>query len=460
VTNLAGAHEAGPLREPAHRPVLRRTLGWDTAAALVIANTVGSGIFTTSGFMARDLGSPWWLLGLWVAGGIISFVGALAYSELSAAMPEAGGEYVYLREAFGPLVAYLSGWTSFFVGFSGAIAAAALAFIGYLHQLAPVPDSAALSGKLAAIAVLAVLTTAHVVGLRFGGLMQRLLTGGTVGAIVALIVFGLASGHGDLGNFASHAPAHGYAAVSLIFVLYAYSGWNAAAYIAGEVRDPGRNLPRALLLGIGVVSVLYVGMNLVYIYALPIPAMSGVLAIAEKSSLKLFGPNAAELIAALLALAILNSASAMVIAGPRVYYAMARDRVFPSGLALVNPLFGTPARAMIAQAIWSSILILFFGAFEKVVLYTGFAVTIFSALSVASLSVLRIRRPAMARPFRMPGYPWLPAAYVLILCWIAVYTLVGRPAEALVSLAVVGFGLPWYFLSKSSGRPAPERPEP
>jgi basic amino acid/polyamine antiporter, APA family len=448
VTNLPGADQTGTTHGPGGRPGLRRVVGLDTAAALVIANTVGSGIFTTSGFIARDLGSPWWLLALWIAGGMIEFVGALAYSELAAAMPEAGGEYVYLREAYGPLIAYMSGWTSFFVGFSGAIAAAALAFVGYLHQLAPIPDASALSGKLVAIAVLAVLTTAHVLGVRFGGIVQRLLTVGTVVAIVALVGFGLSSGHGDLGNFASHAPAHGYAAVALIFVLYAYSGWNAAAYIAGEVRDPGRNLPRALILGIGVVIVLYVGMNLMYIYALPIPAMSGVLAIAEKSSMKLFGPTAAALVAALLALAILNSASAMVIAGPRVYYAMARDRVFPSGLGLVNPVFGTPARAMVLQGVWSSVLILFFGAFEKVVLYTGFAVVIFAGLSVASLIVLRIRRPAMARPFRMPGHPWLPAAYVLILSWIAVYTLVGRPAEALVSLAVVGFGIPWYFLSK------------
>lgn len=448
MASLTGVDQPGPPQEPTGRDSLRRSAGLDTAAALVIANTVGSGIFTTSGFIARDVGSPWWLLGLWIAGGLIAFVGALSYSELAAAMPEAGGEYVYLREAYGPLLAYLSGWTSFFVGFSGAIAAAALAFVGYLHQLAPIPDSSAPSGKLAAIAVLAVLTAAHVAGLRFGGIVQRLLTLGTVGAMVALIGCGLASGRGDLGHFASRVPAHGYAAVALIFVLYAYSGWNAAAYIAGEVRDPGRNLPRALLLGIGVVMVLYVGMNLVYVYALPIPAMSGVLALAEKSSMKLFGPAAAAVVTAILALAILNSASAMVIAGPRVYYAMACDRVFPAGLGLVNPFFGTPARAMVLQGAWSSILILFFGAFEKIVLYTGFAITIFSGLSVAALIVLRIRRPAMARPFRMPGYPWLPAAYVLILSWIATYTMVGRPAEALVSLAVVGFGLPWYFLGK------------
>ena len=427
---------------------LKRDLGIWSASAIVIGTVIGSGIFTTSGFIARDVGSPVWLLGLWIAGGIIEFVGALSYSELSAAMPEAGGEYVYLREAYGPLVAYLSGWTSFFVGFSGAIAAAAIAFIGYLHQLAPLPESTSLPGKLAAVAVLVLLTAAHVAGLRFGSAVQRMLTVATVGAMVVLIAAGLASGRGDLGNFASHAPAHGYAAVSLIFVLYAYSGWNAAAYIAGEVRDPGRNLPRALLLGIGVVIALYVGMNLMYLRALPIAAMSGVLAIAEKASMALFGARAAAMVAAMLALAILNSASAMVIAGPRVYYAMARDRVFPSGLGIVNPFFGTPARAMILQGIWSAFLVMFFGAFEKVVLYTGFAVTIFSGLAVASVIVLRMRRPAMARPFRMPGHPWLPAAYVLILAWIAVYTLVGRPAEALVSLGVVGFGLPWYFLNK------------
>lgn len=430
------------------RPALRRTVGFDTAVAIVVANTIGTGIFTTSGFIARDVGSPIWLLVLWIAGGAIELVGVLAYGELSAAMPEAGGEYVYLREAYGSLPAYLSGWTSFFVGFSGAIAAATLAFVGYLDRIAPMVRWSPSSDKIVAIAVLAALTAAHIVGMRFGSGLQRILTAATVVTILALMAAGLVSGRGHFTNFSSAGPARGNAAVSLIFVLYAYSGWNAAAYIAGEVKDPGRNLPRALLAGIGVVALLYVGMNVMYIYALPISAMSGVLAIAEKAAATLFGAGAARAIAAVLALTILNSASAMIIAGPRVYYAMARDKVFPEALGAVNPLFGTPARAILLQSIWSAILIIYFGTFERIVIYTGFAVAIFAGLSVASLVVLRRCRHDLPRPFRMPGAPWLPAAYVLVVAWIAVHTIMARPADTLISAAVVAAGLPWYLLCR------------
>jgi APA family basic amino acid/polyamine antiporter len=436
-------------------PGLRRAIGFDTAAALVVANTIGSGIFTTSGFVARDIGSPAWLLGLWIAGGLIELIGALAYSELSAAMPEAGGEYVYLREAYGPLAGYLSGWTSFFIGFSGAIAAATLAFVGYLHHFVSfVGPSESPGGKGLAIVILILLTTIHVVGLRLGGGMQKVLTGGTIAGMAVLIVAGLSSGHGNLANFHSTIPAHGSAAVSLIFIVFAYSGWNAAAYVAGEVKEPQRTLPRALLAGMGVVIALYLGMNLFYLYALPVGAMSGVLAVAQKASVSLFGAVAAHWITALLALAILSSASAMVVAGPRVYYAMARDGVFPALIGLVSPRYGTPARAMILQSAWSVVLILFFGTFEKVVIYTEFAVVIFSGLAVASVIVLRLRQPNLVRPFRCPGYPWLPVLYVCAMAWIATYTLLSRPQEAVVSLLVVGFGLPWYYLAQGRAKRA------
>jgi len=444
-----------PTRSPQPAPGLRRAIGLDTAAALVVANTIGSGIFTTSGFVARDIGSPAWLLGLWIAGGLIELIGALSYSELSAAMPEAGGEYVYLREAYGPLAGYLSGWTSFFIGFSGAIAAATLAFVGYLHHFVSfVGPSESPGGKGLAIVILVLLTTVHVIGLRLGGGIQKVLTGGTIAGMAVLIVAGLTSGHGNTANFHSAIPAQGNAAVSLIFIIFAYSGWNAAAYVAGEVTEPQRTLPRALLAGMGVVIVLYLGMNLLYLYALPMSAMSGVLAVAQKASVGLFGGIAAHWITALLALAILSSASAMVVAGPRVYYAMARDGVFPALVGLVSPRFGTPARAMILQSAWSVVLILFFGTFEKIVIYTEFAVVIFSGLAVASVIALRLRKPNLARPFRIPGYPWLPAFYVCAMAWIAIYTLFSRPEEAIVSLLVVGFGLPWYYLSRGRAQRA------
>ena len=425
---------------------LAREIGWRTAATVVVANMVGAGIFTTSGFMARDLGSPWWILALWAVGGLVAFAGSLAYAELGAAMPEAGGEYVYLREAYGPLVAYLSGWTSFSVGFSGALAAALLGFAGYLGRV--VPACGAPAPKVVAIATLWALTAAHVGGVSPGGKLHSTLTAATFGAIVAFIAAGFTAGHGLAANFLSSGPAQGNAAVSLIFVLYAYSGWNAAVYLAGEIREPERGIPIALLGGTALVTALYLGLNALYLYALPIPELAGVLEIGEKAALALFGSTAATFIGVIITLALLSSASAMVLAGPRVYYAMARDRLFPGTFATVNTRLGTPVRAIVLQSAWTSVLIVFFGAFEPVVVYTGFAVTVFAAIAVAAVVVLRVRRPQLERPFMMPGYPWLPVAYVAVSAWIVGYAVASRRTETILGLVTVGAGVPLYHFTR------------
>jgi basic amino acid/polyamine antiporter, APA family len=440
------AAEVRSLSPPADSP--SRRIGVATASAVVIGSMVGSGIFTTSGFIARDVGSPARLIALWAVGGLIALAGALCYSELGAAMPEAGGEYVYLREAYGTFVAYLSGWTSLFVGFSGAIAATTLALVDYLHRFFPALNTGLLGGKGVALAVLWSLTAAHVAGVGPGGALQRIFGAATVAGMAALIAAGLASGHGNASNFSSAAPAQGSAAVALIFVLYTYSGWNAAAYLAGEIRKPSRILPAALIVGTLVVTVLYLGMNAMYVYALPIKAMSGVLAVADKASVALLGPMAVRLTAGLVALALVASTSAMVLSGPRVYYAMARDGVFFGSFAVVHPTFGTPARAMVLQAAWASLLIVFFGVFERLVLYTGFALTVFTALAVASVIVLRVRRAGLPRPFRVPGYPWLPAGYVAVSALIVGYTVVNRPTEAVLGILTVAAGAPLYFAGR------------
>ncbi|HYL58841.1 MAG TPA: amino acid permease [Candidatus Acidoferrales bacterium] len=423
-----------------------------TAALIVVANMIGSGIFTTSGFVARDVGSPGWLMGLWLAGGLIALAGALSYAELGAAFPQAGGEYVYLREAYGPFVAYLTGWTSLAVGFSGAIAAATLAFAGYLHSYFPAMDRAGSADKVVALAALWSLTAIHVRGLGPGGVVQRLLTGGTMLAIAALVCAAFTLGHGSASNFNSSAPAHGSVAVSLIFILYAYSGWNAAAYLAGEIRNPRREIPTALVAGTALVTLLYLAMNAMYLYALPIPAMSGVLTIAEKASVALFGPFAAHLVAAMLALALLGSVNAMVLAGPRVYFAMARDGLLPRALGVVDLSRGTPARAVLLQSGWASVLIVFFGAFERLVVYTGFAITVFTAMAVAALIVLRVRRPGAPRPFTVPGYPWTPAAYVIVSIWIVAVTMLTRPTETVLGALTVVAGVPFYFCARRRNR--------
>jgi basic amino acid/polyamine antiporter, APA family len=393
-------------------------------------------------------------MGLWAAGGAIALAGALCYGELGAAIPAAGGEYVYLREAYGPMVAFLSGWTSLFVGFSGAIAAALIAAVDYLHAyFAALGDPFA--ARIAALVMLWAITFVHIRGLRAGGIVQRAITGATVAAIVGLIVAGFAIGHGSVANTAALVPAHGSAAVSLIFILYAYSGWNAAAYLAGEIERPQTSLPRALILGTVVVAVLYLAINAFYLYALGVPAMSGVFNVAEKAAAASFGAQAARMTAALLALCILGSASAMILAGPRVYYAMARDGIFPPGLAVVHPSFGSPARAMLLQAAWTSVLIVCFGAFERLVIYTGFAVTLFAALAVGALVILRVHRPAMERPFRIPLYPWLPAAYIAVAIWILAYAAAGRPRETALGALTIASGLPLYWYRRRSARAEP-----
>jgi len=424
---------------------LARQIGVPTAVAVVIGNMIGSGIFGTSGFMARDLGNPGMLLALWVVGGALALAGALSYSEMGAAMPEAGGEYVYLREAYGPLIGYLSGWTSFFIGFSGAIASAVILFVSYLRHFFPVLDPSAASGKAAALITLWLFTAIHCAGVRPGGLVQRLLTAGKVVAIGGLVLAGFFLGKGSTTNFQSSGPSEGSAAVSLIFVMFAYSGWNAAGYLAGEMRDPQRSVPRSLLAGTLAVTVLYLGVNVMYMYALPIPEMSGVIAIGEKASVALFGAGATHVVSAILALSVLASASAMVLAGPRVYWAMAMDGVFPRSLAAVHPVYGTPLRAIVLQSAWTSVLIVS-GTFEQLLVYAGFILTVFLALAVGGLIVLRIRQPNLPRPFRVPMYPWLPAAYVAFSAWIAIFTLRGRPKESLYGLLTVALGIPFYFL--------------
>jgi basic amino acid/polyamine antiporter, APA family len=422
---------------------LLRTLGWPTAAAVVVANMVGVGAFTTSGFIARDTGSPLILLGLWIAGGMIALTGALAYAELGAALPQAGGEYVYLREAYGPCIAYLSGWTSFFAGFSGALAAALLAFAGYCSALAP--RLAALDARVLAILTLWLLTGAHLAGTSVGGKLQSLLSAATAALIVGLVVAGFTIGHGSTAHFLSRAPARGNLAVSLIYVLYAYSGWNSAGYLAGEIVEPARNLPRALIWGTVSVSVLYVALNALYVWAMPVSAMSGVLPIAQKAAALALGPQASRLVAALIAVAVLSSAGAMVMAGARIYFAMARDGAIPTALGSTGSGSG-PAAAIVLQAVWASVLIGVFGVFERVVIYVGFAITIFSAATVAAVVVMRMRRPAMPRPFRMPACPWLATIYVAVSLCIAAYTAASRPAETVLGLLTVAGGLPIYWL--------------
>ncbi len=432
-----------------------RQVGWFTATCVLVSNIVGGGIFTTTGFMARDLGDPMLILALWLVGAGFALAGAMSYGELGAALPQAGGDYVYLRRAYGPLAGFLSGWTSFTIGFGAAIAASAVSFASYFLRVAPIADDNGWAAKGLALLLLWSLTTVHAAGVGAGGRLQRVLTTTKVLAILALVLGGLSLGSGSWRNFTVRAPdadpGIGALMVALIFVMYSYLGWNVAGYIAGEIAEPGRTLPKIMIGGTAFVGTMYLLLNLVYLYALPVTSLAQppVLPVAEKAAAALWGPASGRLVAALLCLSIAGAVSAMVWAGPRVYWAMARDGVFASWFAALDGTTGAPVRAILLQSGWASLLILT-GTFEQLVIYSGLVLAVFTAFTVGALIVLRRRQPDLPRPYRVPLYPVLPGLLVALSLIIVGYSLIQRPIESALGLATVLAGIPLYFIWRTS----------
>ena len=440
---------------------LERRLGPLDAAAIVVSNVIGGGIFFVPILVAQFTGDARAMLLAWVAGGAFAFMGAMAYAELAALRPRSGGEYVYLREAFGPIAAFLTGWTSFVAGFSGAIAASAVALAEYVGRFWPAAGNATPLVTLAlplvpivvsrrtlvALFAIAIVTAVHVRGLGPGRLVQNTLGGAKVAALVAFVALGFAAGRGD----AAHLIAPGHAAASgmliaFIPIMFTYSGWNAAVYVAEEVRAPGRNVPLALGLGTLAVVVLYLGLNALYLYAMPVGELAGVPggrlidAVAER----LFGFAAADLVAAFTIVSIAASVSAMVIAGPRVYFAMARDGLVPDVMRRINPTTRVPDVAIVAQSLWSGVLVLC-GSLAQLVSYTGFALVLFAGIAVAALFVLRRRGPDAPRPFRAWGYPIAPAVFVAACAVMVVNELWRNPGTSAAGVAIIGAGVPVYL---------------
>ena len=439
--------------------VLDRRLGPVDAAAIIISNVVGSGIFLTPAVVASLTGDAVSMLAVWIAGGFIAFAGAMAYAELAVLRPHAGGEYVYLREAFGPVAAFLTGWTSFVAGFSGAIAASAVGFASYLGRFVPAAgDTRALvviptgllnvtvsPQSLVAIATIALLSIMHIRGVGPGRLLQNVLAGAKVTGLVALVALGFTIGDGSWGHVQSvpHPVAGGFL-LALVPVMFSYSGWNAATYVAEEIRDPGRFLPRALAVGTGAVVALYLALNLLYVYSLPVSELAGLTgSVMDVIAERLFGHFAGNLLAVLTAISIAASVSAMIIAGPRVYFAMARDGVFFRRAAIIHPRYRTPAAAILAQSAWSSLLVLT-GSFNQLIAYTGFAVVLFSGIAGVTLFVLRRHQPDEPREFRAWGYPLMPALFVAASALIVLNAIWRSPATSAAGIAIILAGLPLY----------------
>jgi APA family basic amino acid/polyamine antiporter len=429
----------------------RTRISWFTAACLLVSNVIGGGIFTVTGFLARDVGDPFFILGLWAVGALIALAGALCYSELGASLPQAGGDYVYLRQAYGPLVGFLSGWVSFVVGFGAAIAASSVSFSAYLFRLVPSLEQRGVAPAIPALALVWTLTAIHARGVLAGGLLQQLLTTTKVTALILLISGGLSSGEGSWEHFflqARHVePSSAAVATALVFVFYTYLGWNVAGYVAGELADPTHTLPKIVIGGTVFVALIYLLINVVYLYALPVTVLGEppLLPVAEKAAAALWGPGSARFLALLLCLSITGGVSAMIWAGPRVYWAMAKDGVFLKFFSHLDGATGAPIRAIALQSLWASILILT-GTFEQLVLFGGAVLALFTALTVGAVFVLRSRYPDLPRPYRIPWYPIIPMLFMLATLSLVATIIVTRPGEALMGLGTIVTGTVAYRL--------------
>jgi len=439
---------------------LQRGFGISTATYVVIASMVGTGILVSPGYMMVTLKNYPAIFGLWALGGLLALCGALCVAELAAALPRAGGEYVYLREAYGPMPAFLSGWTSFFVGFSAPLAVAGYMAASYL--LTPfglVESEMGYLFKITAVAIIIAITLPNLVGHRQSAWTQNLTTVLKFGLFVVLAVLAFLFGDGRFSNITEGQPirniAPGTAATQLFYVMFAYSGWNAATYVAGEVKNPAKTLPRSLLLGTGLVIVLYLALNLTFAYAVPLAEVGFENAerVPQLAVENLFGSRTSGIFSVAIGLAFLATVSAFVITGPRVYYAMAKDGLFPSVAGHVSTKGRIPVYAMIAQSV-CAIAILLVTNFQNIYKYAAVGQSLFAMLFIAAVYVLRWRRPEMIRPFRVPGYPIVPAIFmgVTIFMFTAVFTFEDWRIPSIYSLGSIFAGIPVYYIWSSIRR--------
>lgn len=463
--NLAGANQA--------QPTLVRGLSLLDSVLLLISGVIGSSIFLTAKDIAGPLPHPALFLFVWVLGAGISLCACFALAELGSMFPESGGQYIFLREAYGDLIAFLYGWMLFAVGNGGSIAALAVASAAYVGNVVPAVSEQRVVFTLAGIAVtrahvlglvlIAILTYVNVVGLRWGTLLQNVSTWTKFTAMAAFVVLGFAIGKGSWSNFLPHgvplglgvSPAQLISAlgVGLIAVYWAYDGWVYVTWVAGEIKNPQRNVPRAMVLGILAVGVIYIAMNLAYIYAMPLKEIATHETIVYAAASAMFSPQAAVWLSLMISVACFSAAASCTLSGARVYMAMAQDGIFFKHMAKIHPKWRTPAFSLIGQSIWAAALMLS-GRYDQLYTYVIFAMVVSYELTVVALFLLRWKRPDLPRPYRCTGYPWLPAIYLIIgAAWI-INTIWQRPTEAFWSIVIVLVGVPGYLYWKRSNRRA------
>jgi APA family basic amino acid/polyamine antiporter len=446
----AGAH-------PGDR--LDRQLGLTDAAMLVVASVIGAGIFFTPGQVAELLPAPGWILAAWAAGALLSLAGALANAELGAMFPRAGGDYVYLREAFHPAAGFMVGWLSFLAIYAGTIAALALAFAEGLGARFGWSESANVAF---AVAITIAVSALNFVGVRWGAWANNLTSVVKLGALLAFAVLGPLFGDGDWSRVTAGAAPDDAGITAIDFgralspVLFSYLGWNASVYVASEIRNPGRNVPRSLFLGLALCAGIYMLVNTVYLYALPVSGLRGVSDAGQAAALALFGPISGGLVAVFVLISVLGTLNATVLVGPRIAYAMALDGLFFRGVDRVHAGFRTPSTAIGVQCLVAVGLLLLLRSFPSALDFTVFAIVLASMADVLALYRLRRTQPDRPRPYRAWGHPWVPGLYLLANAGIAAAMLIGNPLDCAISLAILLTGWPVYAFFVRAQRRARE----
>lgn len=453
--------------KPSPAPGLVRGLGLFDATTLIVGSVIGSGIFVAPSIMAGYVQSPAMLLGLWALGGVLSLFGALAYAELAAAMPRAGGQYVFLGRAFGPLWGFLYGWTFLFAINTGFIAAVSVAFAKYVGVFLPAIGEGTIlftlgrpfsTAQAVALVVVLVLTWVNVTGLRMGALVQNTFTVAKVAAIAVLFLLAFALGRGSAANFSSPAGPLALGplgvelglfaaiAVAMSKALFAYDAWNSSTFAAEEMKDPERNLVRSLLLGTLAVTVIYCAAVAVYIYMVPVVEMAAVRdnRIGSEAAQRMLGALGEGFIAVAILVSAFGCVNGLVLSGARVVYAMARDGLFLRSGAAIHPVYRTPARALVIQGVVAAVLTLT-GTYSDLLTLTAFSSLLFNTLTVVGLFVLRRTAPGLPRPYRAWGYPVLPLLYVAVSAFFLFFILKGDPRNSGMGLLLTALGLPAYL---------------
>lgn len=431
---------------------LKKSLGYFSLTNIVVGDMIGAGIFTTSGLLLAQLHDPLLLLILWVIGGAIALSGAMSYSELGANFPKAGGDYIFLTELFSPLAGFLTGWVSFFVGFSAPVAASSLAFSEYFIRALPEginPENIELLKKAIAVGIILVFTLIHYFGLRSGSKVQNILTMLKIGLILVLVITGFAFGEGSFGHFRIPAAEVSGSAnlksigLALMWIMFAYSGWNASTYIGSEVLNPVKNIPRSLITGTVFVTLIYLLLNTLYVYAVPAEEMKNVISIGGLTANNLFNRSMDQFFSLFIAVILLSAISVLIIIGPRVYYAMAQSGHFFNLAKKINRS-NVPGTSILMQS-GLAIIFVVSGTFDQIITLLSFSLGIFPILTVLGVFKLRMRRQSVRK---MPGYPFLPAVFISLSLIILVLAYLERPVESSIAIGVILVGIPVYYLLK------------